>query len=540
MSDLAQVVISGAQELFAGRATWEDHWRQVAQRVCPRLDEFQGQRTPGGRRTEYQLDSTAAIGLERFGAAMEGFLCPQGQTWHTLRCRIPEVQKLPRVQRYLDQVTRALFDARYAPSANFQQQFHEVQLHLGLFGTAPFWVDEQPGKGLVYRSVHLAEIAVCENQHGLVDTVYRMWQPTLRQVAQRFGQDNLPPKARDTLRTKPESKIWMIQCLRPREDWNPEALNSNRFPIESIVVARDERHVVATGGYSTMPLLVSRYVTSAREVYGRSPAMTVLPDIKMANQIASVLIKRANFAADPPLAAADDGVLSRVQWKPGKVTVGALNMRGEYMVRPMELGGDPTFAMEMLNQSRAIINDAFLVTLFQVLRDGPEPRSAAAVLERVRERGILLAPSAGRQHTEVLGPMIEREIDLLARMGWLPPMPEELREVGGAIRVVYDNPLSRAARSEGAAGFLQYVQQVAPLAQSKPEVLDIFDWETMLPELAQINGVPARWLADLDAMRQRTEQRQMQTQGAELAQATQFAADAQLKIAKAESLNVAA
>ena len=43
--------------------------------------------------------------------------------------------------------------------------------------------------------------------------------------------------------------------------------------------------------------------------------------------------------------------------------------------------------------------------------------TATEVLERAREKGALLAPTMGRQQSEALGPMIEREIDILVECG---------------------------------------------------------------------------------------------------------------------------
>ena len=61
---------------------------------------------------------------------------------------------------------------------------------------------------------------------------------------------------------------------------------------------------------------------------------------------------------------------------------------------------------------------------------------------------MLLGPLAGRQMSEFLGPMVERELDLLARAGQIPPMPQELAEAGGEYKIEYDSPLARAQRAE--------------------------------------------------------------------------------------------
>ena len=230
----------------------------------------------------------------------------------------------------------------------------------------------------------------------------------------------------------------------------------------------------------------------------------------------------------------DDGVLSRIQTRPGAINYGGLNGRGEPLIRPMETGGNLPFGAVLLDSARKVINDAFLVTLFQVVIDsGSDRMTATEVMAKLQEKGILVAPAGGRIETELLGPMIEREIDIHARAGILPPMPDVLIKAGGAYKVVYDNVLSRAAKAEMGTGFLRTIEQLAPIAQIDPTVYDIFDPEAAANGLADINGVPQAWRrtqAQMDALKaQRTQQAEAQ----QLSQAVPLAAKSALDFAKA-------
>jgi hypothetical protein len=100
----------------------------------------------------------------------------------------------------------------------------------------------------------------------------------------------------------------------------------------------------------------------------------------------------------------------------------------------------------------------------------------------------------GRQQSEMLGPMIERELDILARAGILPAMPEALAEMGGEIEIEYVSPLNRAQRAEEGVAILRTLEAVAPLAQIDPSVMMIFKPEEIARELSEINGVPAKIL----------------------------------------------
>lgn len=113
------------ERLKAGRANWESHWEEIAERVLPRSSEFTGNRTPGDKRTAKLYDATSALALERFAAAVESLLTPRGAKWHTLRASDPGLNAVPEVAEWFDQVERILFHYRYAPKTNFASQMHE-------------------------------------------------------------------------------------------------------------------------------------------------------------------------------------------------------------------------------------------------------------------------------------------------------------------------------------------------------------------------------------------------------------------------------
>ena len=152
--------------------------------------------------------------------------------------------------------------------------------------------------------------------------------------------------------------------------------------------------------------------------------------------------------------------------------------------------------------------------------------TATEVMERTREKGILLAPTLGRQQSEYLGPLIEREVDILARQGKLPPMPEALKEADESYTVEYDSPLSRAAKAEEASGLMRtvdYTISVVNVTQN-PEPLDHFNWDVIIPELSDIHGVPERWRNDLKTIESIREGRSQATQEQQEIQAAPGAA----------------
>ncbi|MBG06180.1 MAG: phage head-tail adapter protein [Rhodospirillaceae bacterium] len=425
------------------------------------------------------------------------------------------------VRRYFETVEDALFSHRYSTKANFASQQFEAYLSLGAFGTGALFVNEVPGDGLRYRAVHLSEIFLAENEAGRIDTIFRKTEMTHRQMLQRWGKDRVSPKVASQVEAKPDETVEILHVVLPSAEYNDGEADR---PFASLYMELSSRHVLSENGYFEFPYIVSRYVTGPREVYGRSPAMTALADIKMLNEMSKTSIKAAQKAVDPPLLIADDGVILPLNLNPGKPNFVRMDGRSQSPVQFLQPNSRFDISETEQERRRRTINDAFLVTLFQILVDSPQ-MTATEVLERAREKGALLARTVGRQQSEALGPMIERELGIHARMGVLPPLPPELVEATGEFDIEYVSPMSRAMRAEEAVGILRTLESVQQIAAVEPAVLDIFDGEAIARSLADINGVPRRMIWGEDATAAKRAAREQQQQMAMVAQAAPQIAD---------------
>lgn len=532
---LAGELLRRHDQLKSERANWETHWQEIAERILPRQDDFNQKRQGGEKRTEKIFDATAALALERFAAAMESMLVPRTQRWHKLRTNNEEINDDPDVREWFDEVTKLLFGYRYSPHANFASQQHENFMSIGAFGTGAMLIEDVPG-GIRYKSIHLGEIFIAEDRHGRIDTAHRKFEYTARQAQQAWG-DRLPRQIIETVDQFPDRKFEFLHCVKPRDEIKVGAATYRGMPWASYYVSIIGQQVVDEGGFHTFPYAISRYVTAPREIYGRSPAMVVLPDIKMLNEMSKTTIRAAHKIVDPPLLLSDDGVLGigrggKPSLDPGALNAGGLDDQGRDKIKPLQTGAHIDLGLEMMDQRRKVINDAFLVTLFQILVETPT-MTATEVLERAREKGALLAPTMGRQQSEALGPMIERELDILARAGKLPPMPPALQQIGGEYEVEYDSPLNRAIRAEDGAAIQRTLEGLAPAAQIDPSVLDVFNFPEIARILADVNGVPQKAMRTEQQVKAVKDARAQAAQAAQLLQAAPVAGKTAADFARA-------
>lgn len=524
-SSLAVEIIQIQTQLASDRGNFEDQWQRVADRVDPKSSTafFAAgeQRSVGERRDSKMLDSTAAIGAERYGAILASLMTPENHKWHRLRTGSPELNRIPTVARWYDQATDILFKGRRNPRSGFYGQTNVAYHQIGLYGTGTLFTDMArpgpmtPNPHVRYRQLHIAETYYKTNHQGIIDEAYRKFRLTHRQAKNMLDEelfDRLPKgvqKFLDNPRTLQDGFAY-IHATRPNPNADPNRLDAKGRAFTSHYVCVDTREVVGENGYFSFPFAVGRAPVGPGETYGRGPAMMVLSNIQVLNEQKRTMLRVGHRLSDPVLLAFDDGVLDTFSARPGSITAGGLNAQGQRLVQALDMPNGQLPANEkMMDMERSVINDAFLTTLFQILIETPR-MTATEVLERMREKSMLMAPQTALITGPMLGTMIHRELDLYIRAGLMPPMPGELIEAQDEYEVVYDNPLARLMRAEEAAGFARWQEQLIQAAQitQDPGPLDFVNFDAAAPELADINAVPARWVATPDQVEGKRQNRQ--------------------------------
>jgi hypothetical protein len=525
-------ILSQQSQLESARSTFDSHWKEIAERILPRQDDFNSPgRVEGEKRTEKIFDSTAILALDRAASAIDSLITPSTQMYHRLDPEDESLANNREVRLYLDEFNKILFKMRYRPFANFQAQSHECYVGLMAFGTLGLFIDDIPGMGIRFKSIPMVELFIAENHAGAVDLVHRKFPMTARAAYQKWGEA-LPDNVKKYKDREPFRKLDFIHCVKPNMEVNPRRRDREGMAFSSYYCSVEGRAMVSEGGYRVMPYAVSRHVTAPRETYGRSPAMQVLPDIKMINEMEKTTIRAAHKIVDPPLLVYGDGILSAFSTRPGAMNYGGVDEQGRQLVAPLKTGSNLPIVFEMGEQKRKVINDAFYITLFQILVDNPRMTATEALI-RAQEKGQLLAPTVGRQESEMIGPMIDREIDIIINAGIAPSPPPALIDSGGNVKVVHTSPLSRLRRAEDGVAISRTFEMLTPFINANPAILDNFDDDVMVQEIAEINGFPLKAIRPSEEVVAIREQRKQSETMMQEAQAAESMANTARNAAKA-------
>ena len=518
------------------RQPLEDDWRMAAAHTLPKdyakWASLQGPPQNAAysgrevRRVAY--DTTGALSLPKYVAVLERLATPAGQKWHQLQATDRSLRKKRRVKEYMDSLSHVLFTERYRPRAGFRVGSNEVYRSMGVYGSGPLYIGKRKRSvrdrksGLRYVACSMRDTFVIVDEEGAVVGFFRRMWFNARQYKTKFGEKNVPKSIMAELAKPTPSESTYFEIVhfvheRDGHDHDPQSLGVNRHPVMgSYFAAQDKQYVGDEQGYAEMPYLMPRTYTVSEHPYGYSPALAALGALGSASAIKKTNLKHGNKAVDPPLFTHGMNAVGQVDQKPGAVNPGYVGAKGEQLVRSLQLG-NARVAEALLEGERLDIQDAFLVTLFQILTETPE-MTATEVVERVAEKMALLSPTMGQLQTEFLGPSIEREISVLAELGMLPPMPPELVEAEGEYDVVYTSPLAKAMYAEEVSGFMRALELALRHVEATQDLsaLDHFDMDKAIPEISDTLAVPVRWMRTLKAVEQKRAQRSQEQAQAQM------------------------
>ena len=504
-TDLTKGLLSRYEKLEGQRQNWETHWQEVADYMQPRKADVTKQRARGDKRMEQVFDSSPIQAVELLAASLHGMLTNPSTPWFTLRFKDEEIENEDEAKLWLEASTDAMYTA--FNRSNFQQEIFELYHDLITFGTAAMFIEEDDDDIIKFSTRHINEVFIAENDKGRIDTIYRRFKISARAAMQKFGEA-VSSDVQSAFKKDPYKEVEILHAVYPRSDFNPNKKDKKNMPFESVYIEFKNGNELSVSGFREFPFVVPRYLKASNEIYGRSPAMTALPDVKMLNEMCKTTIKAAQKQVDPPLLVPDDGFLLPVRTVPGGLNFYRSGTRDR--IEPLNIGANNPLGLNMEQQRRDSIRAVFYVNQL-MMQDGPQ-MTATEVIQRNEEKMRLLGPVLGRLQSELLKPLIDRVFAILLRNNMLPAAPEFLS--GRDIEIEYVSPLAKAQKSTELQSIMRAVEILGSLANVAP-VFDYINFDNLVKHLADIVGVPQKILktqSQVNAERQQAAQQQEQMQ----------------------------
>lgn len=463
-------------QLQTERASWLTHWKEISDYIKPRSGRFfVTDRNLGGKRHNNIYDSTATRANRVLGAGLMGGATSPARPWFRLATPDPDLMKYAPVKLWLNDVTRNMLTL--FSKSNTYRALHSMYEELGAFGTAASLHSDDFRFGIRMTPLTAGEYCIATDFNGDVTSLYREFQKQVGPIVKEFGYINCSPTIQSLYdRGSLEQWVTLVHAIEPRYDRDPSKRDPLNMAWKSVYFEQgyNDEHYLRESGFKSFRAVCPRWDVSGGDIYGNSPGMEALGDIKQLQHEQLRKAEGIDYQTNPPLQVPTSLKNRDIDRLPGGVSFvdtasqsGGVKSLFDVNLRLDHLLGD-------IQDVRQRINSSFYTDLFLMLAgQTPTTMTATEVAERQEEKLLMLGPVLERLHNELLQPLIDMTFSRLVEAGAVPPPPEALQ--GQDLSVEFVSVLAQAQRAIATNGVDRYVANLGAIAQYKPDVLDKFD-----------------------------------------------------------------
>jgi len=514
-----QRLLARKSALWTERSSWITHWREISDYQQPRAGRFVAtDRNRGDKRTNHILDNTAVFGARTLAAGLMSGITSPARPWFRLEIKDKELMESGPVKTWLHDcatLLRAIF-----ASSNTYRSLHTIYEELGLFGTGASVLLPDFDNVVHHYPMTIGEYALATDAKGNVNTLAREFQMTVEQMALQFGKDNLSVTARN-LYDKGAYDAWVdvVHMVEPRRERDMSKMDgkNKRFASYYIEPGQDNSdRYLSESGFNRFPALTPRWVVTGNDVYGTSPGMECLGDVKQLQHQQLRKGQAIDYQVNPPLQVPSKYKEAHKARLPGGVFyVDSMGQQGGVR-SAFDVQLNLQHLMIDIQDVRERIRSAYYADLFLMLaNDNRSGITATEVAERHEEKLLMLGPVLERLHNELLQPLIDTTFEYAAEAGILPEAPPELE--GMELSVEFISVLAQAQRAVATQGMDRLLGTVGQMAAINPNVLDKINFDQVVDDYGNAYGVNPKIIVPDDVAAGIRQQRAQAQQAAQAA-----------------------
>ena len=482
--------------LMGNRSNWESYWQTLHDYFYVESSNINRSYYSG---TEldftYLWDATSLETADILANGFMNYLTPPSSKWFNLRTKNPELMEKKPIALYLEDVRAECYHA--LNNSNFYNQMFSNYKASGVYGTSIFLAEEDFETDIRFYALPVKQVCIVENASQRIKEFYILFEYTAYQAIQRFGRNNVSidiGREYDTGRDE-NRKYQFILYIAQRHRRDLTKIDNKNMPVMALWIEKDKMKLVQEGGYSEMPAMAHRFEKRPFEVYGFSPAMKALPDVRTLNLEAKTVLRSQMKNTDPAVAVPENAFIMPFNANPRAVNYYSKDAMTAKDIFAFGNYGNPYVGMEAMEAKRTHIKALMYTDVFLAFEGVTKQMNNPEVYERINEKMTMLAPSVGRFISDVLNPIITRTIGVLARRGKLPPVPDEML-ADGRYEIEYVSQLAQAQKRTELNSLTNALGLVGQVSQFKPEVLDKINGDKAVDDIWGITGASPQVLRD--------------------------------------------
>ena len=480
------------------RGSWDSHAKELAQNLMPRSSRFFAQdRNRGGNRHNAIYDNTGLRGVRVLSAGLMSGMTSPARPWFRMEPANEQMKASQPVKEWCALVTRMILDVFDA--SNTYNSLHAIYEELGVFGTAASIVMPDFNDMVRHTTQTFGEYWLATNQRREVDTIYREFDMSVGSLVRQFGWDNVSLSAKNAFNNRQfDQWVTVIHGIEPNMDAQPGKIDNLNMPFRSLYFELDgpKTSFLRQSGFKKFPALAPRWKAVGGDVYGESPGMEVLGDVKQLQHEQLRKAQGIDYQTKPNMTAPTHAKGQEIDMLPGGISFTDSTGPGTGLRQSFEVNLNLEHLLADIQDVRDRIRSGFYVDMFMMLSQDDGRMTATEVAERHEEKLLMLGPVLERLHNELLAPLIDMTFEHIVASGALPQPPPEMH--GQPLNVKFVSILAQAQRAVATNSVDKFVAGMGTVAAlGKTDVLDKFNSDEWADWYADSLGVdPSLIVAD--------------------------------------------
>lgn len=516
------------------RQTFIPHYQELTDFINPSSGRYVVIDTnKGSKKHNNIINSCASIAHRTLKSGMHAGMTSQNRPWFRLTIQEdPELMEFGSVKQWLydvENIMRVVFSR-----SNFYNIMPTVYGGAALHATACISLLEDPNTFIRLYQFPTGSYFLALNDRLKIDTFYREFAMTVRQMVQKFGIDKVSTHIKEQFNKGNYDALYEVcQAVEPNPERDLGKITAKNKAWRSVYWEKNnqEQAVLSESGYNEFPIIAPRWDVEGDDVYGTScPGIEALGHIKglqfTEKRKAEALDKlvRPPMVADSTLRGQQTSIIaSGITYIDNLAQQAHAGFRPVYQFNPNieEIRADISEIKEEIR--RIFFEDLMMMFATSDVNNV----TAREVEERHQEKLLVLGPTIERFGEELYDPSIDRAFKILWRRGMIPQPPPEMQ--GYQIKVEYISVMAQAQKLVGTASMERVGGFAGNLATLNQSVLDKLNMDNMVDEYANMHGIPPNCINSDDqvqAIRAERQQQQQQQQMAEQAPVMSQAATA--------------
>src|SRR5690606_22527107 len=267
------------------RLPWWQFWRELSDYYLPRryvwLHSDSERQRRATAKNSFILDGTGTHAARTLGSGMMNGITSPARPWFKLRAVGFDDDLDLDARAWLDEVERRIL--LVMAESNFYNAMAVTYLDLVVFGTAAMLIYEDFESVIRCYNSPLGEFYLAQSHRRQVNTFAREFVMTVRQVVERFGEENVSDQLREKWKLRGarlQDDVHICHLIEPNDYRNGRL--SRHFAYREVyweAKCNDPQLVLEERGFRELPGVFPRWELTANDAYGSSPAMDALGDV---------------------------------------------------------------------------------------------------------------------------------------------------------------------------------------------------------------------------------------------------------------------